>query len=1011
MSARVSNIPSGVAFADALASGLIERFGADGIPDIMLLVPNRRAARALQDAFLRQSGGTPMLLPEMRPLGEIDEDEIFFADTGLGDTGLADTDLGDALDLPPAIPEMRRRAMLAELVLRFAEKTGRKETPGSALRLAAELARLMDQVETEKLGFDGLKDLVEAEYAHHWQDTLKFLEIVSAAWPAVLAKQGLMNPAARRTQLTDSMAENWRANPPSRPIIAAGSTGSIPATRALLKVVANLPEGQVVLPGLDQASSDEDWQAVGETHPQHMMKALLKDMGVTRADVSDWGAPAKPERAARTELLRHAMAPASASADWRTLDRAEFEGARRDIRLIECPGPREEATVIALAMREALETPETSAALITPDRALARRVRTELKRWGIDVDDSGGTPLGHTPPGAFLRAVLEAATEAFHPVPFLSLVKHPFSACGMERGEFLDGVRQLEVQALRGPRPGAGLKGLKAAAKHPRVSAEACASLTAATRCLQDFETMFAKKSVSFASLLQAHVEAAEALAARCGGGSTDTGEARLWRGDNGEPLADFIDELRTAAEDLGDIAPRDYLAAWDALIGGQNVRPRWGGHPRLHIWGTIEARMQPADLVILGGLNENTWPPAAASDPWMSREMHSAFGLPSAERRIGQSAHDFVQALGADDVLLTRSKKVDGTPTVPSRWLLRLEALIGPLPGGRQPWLGWCDKLAEGDGSGAAPISPPRPTPPLSARPTKLPVSAVQEWMRDPYALYARRILKLRALDALDQPPGAADRGTIIHKAFETFFERAEMSGILPDNALELLLEDGKRAFADVMARPAVWAFWWPRFEEIAKAFIAEQKWREGRFDILGSEVEGEVKINGTATSFTLTAKADRIDRDTELGELVIIDYKTGAIPQRKQIHAGYAPQLPLEGVIAEAGGFEGIDAGPVSELSFWKMQGGKQPLTKEWPRDEDVGESITRAREGLRRLIDTFANEDSAYLSHPRPSIAGGGDYDHLARVDEWTGQIKGQIKGEIKGKIEGDDGGSTS
>ncbi|MCH8861480.1 MAG: double-strand break repair protein AddB [Proteobacteria bacterium] len=974
-SPAVSTIPAGMAFADALAAGLLARFADDitSLGSLRLLLPNRRAIRAMESAFLRQAGGKAMILPAMRPMGDVDEDERLL----LGDLG----DMGGRVDDPdmlPAIPAMRRLALLARQIMALPKggASGDSIAPPQAVLLASELARLMDQVETEGLDFAGLVDLAPEELARHWQVTLDFLKIVTEHWPGLLASESAVNPAARRVRLIGDLAAAWKKSPPPGPVIAAGSTGSIPATAGLLRVISRLPRGEVVLPGLDRQMPDDAWEAITETHPQYMLKQLIQGFGVDRAEVTDWKTSAEFTRRAeqhspRMALVREALAPAERTENWRNLANTFEARTKAEIRLVKCPGMREEAGAIALMMREALETAGKTAALITPDRQLARRVKSELARWDIEIDDSAGTPLAITPPATFLRLLAQAIAAELAPVPLLALLKHPLMAAGTARGGFLEAIRRSEKRLREERQPDPGLNGLAALKKYgDKESAGAVKRLMGLLRPLQKTA---GKKLVPLADLLEIFITAAEALAAT----DADTGAARLWAGEDGEATADFIAELRDAAPLFGRLDPAAFPALLDSLMAGEVVRRRWGSHPRLAIWGTIEARLQHADLLILGGLNENSWPPTAAVDPWMSRPMREKFGLPAPERRIGQSAHDFVQAMGADEVVLTRAEKVDGTPTVPSRWLLRLEALAGPLTGGTQPWLLWFEALDAAETP--APATPPRPTPPLAARPTKLSVTKIEEWMRDPYALYAGRILRLRPLRPIDHAPDAAERGTIIHKAVEDFMKDG-------GGSVEVFLEKGERAFGKALTQPVVWAFWWPRFQAIAETFVAIQKTRKNIFKSPGIEAEGRMPLDGLAVEFTLTAKADRIDIRLEDGSLEIIDYKTGGIPSGKQIAAGFAPQLPLEAVMAEAGAFAGLKAARVSSLQYWKLTGKEPAIEIKWPRDLDVAEETTRARDGLIRLVTLFADADTPYLSNPRPAFTGYGDYDHLARAKEW-------------------------
>ncbi|NQV21300.1 MAG: double-strand break repair protein AddB [Rhodospirillales bacterium] len=976
MSPTVYTVPAGIPFLDALAAELLIRHGAEplGLPRVMVLLPTRRAVRGLREAFLRARGGRPRLLPTMRPIGDIEEEELASASLGRPD---------DELSIPPEISALERQFLLARLIVT------RPDGPNDlvrAVQLARELGVLLDQVHTERLTFDELEGLVPEEYAAHWQLTLDFLQIVTENWPKILAENGVLDPSDRRNRLIDSLASGWRHSSPPGPVIAAGSTGSIPATAELLRTISRLPQGAVVLPGLDTQMDDRSWEALDPSHPQFGMKQLLERMAVNRHEVELWPSiSSSAENPARIGLMAAALRPAETTDEWPTLP-VDTDRALDGLTLIEAPSPPEEAGAIALLMREALETEARTMALITPDRDLARRVSAELDRWGIEVDDSAGTPLDRTPPGSFLRLSAEMIADRAAPVPLLAALKHPLAAGGLVPREFRSRVRALERLVLRGPRPAPGFDGLLAALKVFGLSDDdgLATWVRGLAQMAAPLDSLMAKPSCDVNDLVRAHMAFSEALATT---GDTP-GCDRLWVGDAGEAGAEYVRDLLANSGPLPPMVPREYPALFETLMSARVVRPGYGRHPRVFIWGPLEARLQHADLIILGGLNEGTWPPEPPNDPWLSRPMREKFGLPSPERRIGLSAHDFAQAACARNVVLSRSEKVAGSPTVPARWLLRLKALAGDQAIRKidrtNTWVGWHRQLDTPEKMLTA--SAPRPTPPVAARPRQISVTGVETWMRDPYSIYARRILRLKPLQELDADPGAADRGTFIHHALEAFIR--ENGAILPDDAFERLIEHGRLAFGDAMARPSVWAFWWPRFITVARWFIENEEVRRADTVPAAVEIEGRLRLDCPGGPFVLTAKADRLDRVTD-GGLEIIDYKTGAAPSARILRAGYAPQLPLEAAIAAAGGFDGIPPSPVSGFSYWRLTGGDPAGEVKLYDGATAAELAAAAREGLQNLVTAFDRLETPYLSRPRPrpEFMGYGDYDHLARVKEWS------------------------
>lgn len=988
---RIFSIPADQPFSDRLAAGVLARYGSDPktLSDVLILLPTRRACRALRDAFLRVSAGAGLLLPSMRPIGDVDE-EALQVDAGLDDR------LAEALaDIPPAMEDLRRQMLLAQLVLKRGDAEGEPVTPEQAVLLASALADLIDQVHTEGLDFANLPDLVKGELAEYWQHTLDFMTIVTAAWPAVLAAEGRIDPADRRNRMIEALTGLWHRDPPDYPVIAAGSTGSIPASADLMRVVSSLPSGAVVLPGLDRVMDDDAFSmaTLDEAHPQFGLARLLSRFGLRRDAVMPWTEGASV-RSPRLQLLSDALLPAAATGAWRQRKPEDYAGetdALQGIRRLDCPSVEAESGAIALMLRRALEESSKTAALITPDRALARRVATALRRWEIEVDDSAGIPLTATPVGVYFLAVLNAVQEGYSPVALLNLLKHPLSHGGMTKGTLRTITRLLERRLLRGPKPGPGLDALRdilAQSTDKAVIADRETIIGLLSRledCLGGFaETVSSSSHHAVPELLTHHAAAAEALAAT----EQEDGAALLWCGDAGESLAGFVSELQEAARDLPPISSDAYAALVPALMQARVVRPAYGAHPRVSIWGPLEARLQHADLIVLGGLNEGVWPSDPAPDPWMSRPMRKRFGLPAPERRVGLSAHDFIQAAAASNVTLTRAQKAEGQPTVPSRWLTRLDALLSHLKWDQTfrnagAWLDWRNGLIESN-LPTTPIHRPDPRPPVAARPTALSATRIEVWMRDPYVIFAQYILSLRALDSLEADPGAAERGTFIHDALDAFV--TAHPGTLPTNAYDLLLDCGRAAFGPALMRPGIRSFWWPRFERIAHWFITEETKRRASIDKSFTEIKGKISVDTGNGEFGLHATADRIDR-LVTGGYAIVDYKTGQPPTEQAVADGKSPQLPLEAAILDRGGFPDIDHAVTEILEYWRLSGGDPPGDIKALKKIDPTITAQEAVAGVVRLARAFADPATPYLAMPRPAFAlHFNDYAHLARIAEW-------------------------
>jgi ATP-dependent helicase/nuclease subunit B len=969
-------IPAGADFAQSLARGLIARVGNSPLtlPRCVIYLPTRRAARSFGEAFAKLLGGAA-LLPQFRALGDSEEDELAF------------DAVSEGLDLPPAIDPIRRQLLLAALVRRWdAQARGGSLSVAQSLALADSLAALMDEIERQGVSLGGLAGMAPPALAAHWRDVVTFLDLIRTEWPKILEEEGQINPGARRNAALALLTERLAKQAPADGgmVIAAGSTGSIPATARFLAAIAALPNGAVVLPGLDRELDEKSWNDLDPGHPQFGIKHLLEQIGGARDKVPDWdGGDSNPERSL---LLREALRPAPTTDAWRALaDRGEDAVARGldGLSLIAANDPAEEALAIALALRHALETQGRTAALVTPDRNLARRVAAELTRWDIAIDDSAGRPLAHTSAGAFLSLVAEAAEAKFAPVPLLALLKHPFATLGAEPGPFRAQARLLDKYVLRGARPDPGLAGIAKAIAAARTDRRKPGEkLTALARwwagiaaILAPLENIFAQQQASPNHLIQVHLTAAEKLSC------SDAKACPLWRGPDGEAAAELFNALLAAVSDLPEMEP----SAWPILLRTLAMKAQVRTAPRrraIAILGPLEARLQRFDLTILGGLNEGTWPAAVPADPWFSRPMRKALGLEQPERRMGLAAHDFAGLAAGPQVLLTRAQKAEGTPTIASRWLQRLTQLTRGL--------GLDEKLTPAmdylslarslwEVTPERPIARPAPKPPVEARPRRLSVTEIETWLRDPYAIYARHVLKLKPLELLDQEIGALERGTALHRALEIFIR--DYPDALPPDAVLQLTARADLVFAQLGVPNAALALWRPRFLGAAQWFVAFE--RERRRQVTRSHLE--IRGSRTFGGFELTGIADRIDI-LKSGGTAIIDYKTGRPPSGPQIKELLAPQLPLEGAILAAGGFPGLGKLAAQELLYLRLSGGADG-NREQPVDDPVALAI-RAAEKLEAMVALFGEPGTPYLSRLRPfSAHDEGDYDHLARVREWA------------------------
>jgi ATP-dependent helicase/nuclease subunit B len=987
-SPRVFTTPPQTDFLKLLAETLKEEFGAtpESLARVTVLTPTRRAGRALAAAFAGlDDGAQATLLPLIRPIGDVDADDQPFEPGEL------------ATIAPPAINPVRRTFELARLILAKDTAQGGTMNAAGAIALADPLSQLIDDLWTEETSDVTLEALgvdIKALLPAHLKDSADFVSIVMKAWPLRLAELGMSDPAQRRSALLSELADRWRQDPPPGPVIAAGSTGSIPAAADLMAAIAHLPHGAVVLPGLDRDMDDKAWAALedDDQHPQQAMQAFLKKINLPRGQVQDWpGHAADNPGAARQRILAEALRPAEETSDWLSrigeIEKGWGEGFLEQgftgLSVLEAASPEVEARAIALALRETLETPGKTAMVVTPDRGIADRVLAAMRGYGVALDDSAGRPLSQTPVGSFLRLILDAAADPGATQSLAALWASPLFTMGQSRGAAKRAFDAIDI-ALRGARPGRTFEDISARLE------------TASGKALIDTLTGHLSALVGNArpvavwARLQAEI--GEALATD----DTRSGAARLWIQEDGEAAAMLIRELITESEILPDLSLRDYGDLFDTLARSRPVRPRGEVHPRLRLLGPIEARLLSADRVILAGLNEGIWPAGLGIDPWMSRGMRAEAGLPSREKRLGLAAHDFAQLACAPEAILTRSKKQDGAPAVASRWLWRLKTLakgaLGPLAEAQlSPGTEYLELARKLDYSpNPKPLSEPRPCPPVTTRPTTLSVTEIRNWIRDPYTIYARRILGLRTLDDLDQDAQPATRGTAIHKAFEQFLKTAG-PGPLPESALADLMKFGRDAAIEAGMDEAELVPEMIRFERLATWFVDWENQRRVRnIQPIGMECWAEWQVAGT--DFKLRGKADRLD-DRPDNRIDILDYKTGRTPSVPATLAGFEPQTPLEAAMVRAGGFDNIDPAEPGDLIYVKLSGARESGseirmndTGHDPRTTD--ELVDQYEDILRRLIKRYGSDTTPYLAQVFPQFENEwGDYDRLSRRAEWS------------------------
>lgn len=961
-SPRVFGVSLGQDFSVALYQGLQARFASmdpTEVAKVEIYVNTRRMERRLTNLF---HTGDALLLPRIRLVTDLAQDALIRA-------------------IPPAIAPLRRRLEVAQLVKQLIAADPSLASQDAAFDLADSLVALMNEMQGEGVLPEVIKDLNVTDQSGHWDRALKFVNLVQEFFA-----DDQLDSEGRQRLVIERLVENWIKSPPDHPIIVAGSTGSRGTTSLFMQAVAKLEQGAVILPGFDEDLPDPIWAMLdpekgSEDHPQFRFKTLCSALDIEPNAVLAW-TNNQDLNEHRNKLISLSLRPAPITHQWIKdgPSLTDLDTATRGISLIEAPTPRSEAEAIAVRLRQAVEDGQT-AALISPDRMLTRQVSAALDRWDIVPDDSAGQPLQLSAPGRFLRHVADIMCDQLTAEHLLVLLRHPLTFSPSKETNHGLHTNALELHLRRfGPAfPTAdnllAWAGTTAGKTPDRVQWASWVGDTLSDRQVRGDRPL--------SNLIDIHLDIAACLAA--GPDSDESGE--LWLKQAGREAHRVIAELQNHADAGGKMNAREYRRLVNSVIAGGEVRDRDAGHPGVLIWGTLEARVQSADLVILAGLNEGTWPEAPAPDPWLNRPLRMQAGLLLPERRIGLSAHDYQQAVCAPNVILSRSVRSDEAESVPSRWINRLVNLLGGLKDQNGPaylagmrargqhWIDLSDSIATPN-TKVASASRPSPCPPTQARPDQLSVTQIKTLIRDPYAIYARKILRLNALDPLAQSADAPLRGIIVHRILEQFIQ-TKVDPTSSDAATKLMrLAD--EVLTDECPWPAKRALWRARIARFVPHFLSEEAKRQSFSVNIDTEMHGEIRLKNVA--FTLTGTADRIDMSDD-GEALIYDYKTGKAPtEKQQLH--FDKQLLLEAAMVERGAFPKVGKvrtkaavyiGLGGDLTDQKAPLEKSPADETWNRFEGL---IAKWMDPSRGFTSRSANETTTFE----------GAYDHLARYGEW-------------------------
>ncbi|MCY4303771.1 MAG: double-strand break repair protein AddB [Aestuariivita sp.] len=958
----------GIDFPKALVRGLHDRLKGkppEEMARVHLVVNTRRMERRIREIFEK---GAPSLLPKISLISNLDI-------------------LGAQIDIAPSIHPLRRRLQVVQLVRRLLERQPDLAARSALFDLSDSLSGLFEEMEEEGVSPDAISDLDISQQSIHWDRTKKFIEITREFLDA--DNHGLSHQARQR-YIAEALVDRWSVTPPDYPILLAGSTGSRGIAMLLMEAVSRLPQGAVIVPGFDYEMPERVWQTLSESqsdedHPQFRYANLIHRLGIQVNEIRQWYVEEPPVQN-RNKVMSLALRPAPVTDSW--LEEGSrlknIEDAFARVTLIEASSPRAEALAIALRLRQAAENNE-KAALISPDAELSRQVVSALDQWDITPDIGAGQLLYLTSVGQFLRQIARLFHKQLNSERLLAILKHPITYQGEGRGTHLRATRHLELFLRRKGIPFPTKKNIEDYCADydglPKDWSTLLIQTTINARCHQELPLKeWVDRLMEFVGLLA---------------NPDKLTEESVWKDPAGSAAKKAIEELRQSAEYGGTMYAVEFADLLYAVLSREQVRYFNISHPDIAIWGTLEARAQGSDLLILGGLNDGVWPKAIPPDPWLNRQMRGNAGLLMPERIIGLSALDFQQAVAATEVFLTRAIRSSDSQTVPSRWLNRLSNLLAGLPsqGGEMAlaqmrqrgkvWLSFTDQFEEVVPQ--TPASRPSPSPPIHSRPRELSVTAIKTLIRDPYAIYAKRVLRLRPLEPLVRMPDPRARGVVVHKILERFIDKVD-DGVISLTEANLI-SIANQQLANNVTWPIARLLWCIRIERFAKWFVETEEIRRRNTIRVGSEVNARAEISELA--FILKARADRIDRTSD-GELIIYDYKTGAAPTAPQ-QEKFDKQLILEAVMAEQGAFEGIPAAKVKSAIFVSLN--NPPKETPAPLYNDPAGKIWNE---FIELMKKFLDPQTGYTSRSQvEKQSDQGDYDHLARFGEWEHTMKPQLE----------------
>lgn len=919
-------------FLGSIADYLLSRTSDFALSEWTVYLPTRRSCMVLEETLFQKNPQTSFILPRIVALGETTPEELI----------LMSSELVEELSLLPAvIRPSRRRLLLATLIEKF-RYSERGMGADLALKWADKLTAILDEMRTHDVNLKTLKEIGPVSgHAEHWEKIHTFLSLVSNHWDSILEEEQAVESITWQKRILDAYAHFLKTQGTRKPIMIAGSLGTIPSTANLIQAISKLPNGVVVLPGLEKIKQKEP---VSPRHPQFFLFALLEKLDIN---------PCHVEYLTDTQHF---------DTDTSCHKKSEFQGIEiqcENLSYMEASDQAEEARLVAISIRKALEEGKKKIVCVATDQALLKRINTELEVWDIVPLSPQSRSLIDTNLGSFLHLVTLGLSNPFPVVALASLCKHALSKKTEDWNLF-------ERYILRKWTGSYSLQALDYAVQRAENQMDLDTWNQVADfynqlkKLLMDRDgthslKYYLKKIDTFLRWLAEHDEPAESLFLILCPEEAESFQT-LW-----EDLHKSGDLEIVHPQNLSDVFFTLLQQPYQALVGGHTQE--------VLLLPPADARFIDADLKILAGLNEGVWPLEPPKDPFFTYNMRQSLKLPPLESKIGQSAHDFLSCLcGPGDKLITRSLRIGGVPSIPSRFLSYLH--LGLKRKGLK--LHSSNELKQWSRDLYLPpqkitLGIPAPCPPANLRPNRLSVTEIGLLLKDPYSIYAKHILKLTELNFFSNQHQYRSFGIFVHECLHEWnrdFNKTEAPSFLNRAKFLFGLHFGS------------WEenrFWWEKFLNLLKWVSLQSPWSN-----TVTEIRGEIVLPIGDHLFTLFGKADRIDWNEQ--SLRIIDYKTGGVPSGSSVKSGESPQLLLEALIFYKNGFSGLPIAPLTSLEYWGVLTEEKVILK-----DDLNLFISNIEQRLQKLMTSFLNDSTPYLSYPKGKLSD-YSYDHLSRFQEW-------------------------